>query len=93
MTEFNTQICEAERSYRLQFETDNKEHFLVMQEMARKCVGDSNENGCQMYTEYRNGVPVAYRYGEPWVATQLFMEGGYKTPEEAKQAWLRECEK
>lgn len=41
----------------------------------------------QMYTKYRNGKPVAYRYGEPWVATQLFMEGGYKTPEEAIAAW------
>lgn len=44
----------------------------------------------QMYTEYRNGEPVAYRYGEPWVAMQLYCEGGYKTPEEAIAAWERE---
>lgn len=41
-----------------------------------------------LYTEYRDGKPFAYRYGEPWVAQQLLMEGGYKTPEEAKDMWL-----
>ena len=35
-TEFNTQIGNGE--YRLQFETDTKEHYLLMQEMARRCV-------------------------------------------------------
>ena len=35
-TEFNTQIGNGE--YRLQFETDNKEHYLLMQELARRCV-------------------------------------------------------
>lgn len=44
----------------------------------------------QMYIKYRDGVPVAYRYGEEWVAMQLHMEGGYKTPEEAIEAWNRE---
>lgn len=42
---------------------------------------------CHLYTLRRNGKPVAYRYGEPWVAQQLLMEGGYKTPEEAKEVW------
>lgn len=46
----------------------------------------------QLYTKYRGETPVAYRYGPSWVATQLFIEGGYKTPEEAKLAWLREWE-
>ena len=35
-TEFNTQIGNGE--YRLQFETDNKEQYLFMQNMARRCV-------------------------------------------------------
>lgn len=35
-TGFNTQTGNGE--YRLQFETDNKEHFLLMQETARLCV-------------------------------------------------------
>lgn len=46
----------------------------------------------QMYTEYRDGVPIAYRYGEPWRAMQLFVEGGYPTPEEAIEAWREEQE-
>ncbi len=41
----------------------------------------------EMYTMYIDGKPVAYRYGEPWVAMMLAMEGGYDTPEEAKEAW------
>ena len=35
-TGFNTQVGDGE--YRLQFETDNKEHYLLMQETARRCV-------------------------------------------------------
>lgn len=35
-TEFNTQISDEE--YRLQFETDNKAHYLLMQSTARQCV-------------------------------------------------------
>lgn len=44
----------------------------------------------ELYTEYRDGKPHAYRYGEEWVAMQLAMEGGYPTPEEAIAAWERE---
>lgn len=44
----------------------------------------------QLYTKYRDGVPVAYRYGDEWVAMQLHMEGGYPTPEEAIKAWEAE---
>ena len=35
-TEFNTQIGNGE--YRLQFETDSKEHYQLMQGMAQRCV-------------------------------------------------------
>ena len=35
-TEFNTQVSGGE--YRLQFETDNKEHYLLMQSAARRCI-------------------------------------------------------
>lgn len=35
-TEFNTQTGGGQ--YRLQFETDNEEYFLLMQELARCCV-------------------------------------------------------
>ena len=33
------------------------------------------------------GSRKEYRYGPHWVATQLWFEGGYPTPEEAKKAW------
>ena len=35
-TGFNTQVSNGE--YRLKFETDNKEYYLLMQETARRCV-------------------------------------------------------
>ena len=35
-TEFNTQVSGGE--YRLQFGTDNKEHYLLMQSAARRCI-------------------------------------------------------
>lgn len=41
----------------------------------------------KMYTKYRGSEPIAYRYGEPWVAMQLFMEGGFETEEEAIEDW------
>ena len=44
---------------------------------------------CKLYILYQNKKPIAYRYGEPWVSQQLLMEGGYPTPEEAKEAWYK----
>lgn len=35
-TRFNTQVGNGE--YRLQFETDNKEYYLLMQSAARRCI-------------------------------------------------------
>ena len=35
-TGFNTQVGNGE--YRLRFETDNREYYLLMQETARRCV-------------------------------------------------------
>ena len=35
-TRFNTQVGNGE--YRLRFETDNREYYLLMQETARRCV-------------------------------------------------------
>ena len=46
----------------------------------------------KLYVEYRDGTPVSYLYGPPWKAMELYMEGGYPTPEEAKAAWeYEEC--
>ena len=43
----------------------------------------------QLYTKYHGDIPVAYAYGEEWVAQALLMDDiGYASPEEAKLAWL-----
>lgn len=41
----------------------------------------------KMYIEYRDGKPHSYLYGPPWKAMELYVEGGYPTPEEARVAW------
>lgn len=46
----------------------------------------------RLFTKEFSDGHKEYRYGPEWVAMQLFMEGGYKTPEEAKQRWLTPTE-
>lgn len=31
---------------------------------------------------------IKYRYGRPWAAMALMVDGGYPTPDEAMRAWL-----
>lgn len=43
----------------------------------------------ELYVKYEGDHPVAYAYGEEWVAQALFMDDiGYPTEEAAKLAWL-----
>lgn len=43
----------------------------------------------ELYVKYNDGVPVAYAYGDPWIAQALLMDDiGYPTPEDAKAAWI-----
>ena len=54
---------------------------------------DSLGHTCEelkMYVEYRDGKPCGYLYGPSWKAMELYMEGGFETPEEAKAAWEAE---
>ena len=44
----------------------------------------------KMHIKYVGDKPYQYRYGEPWRATQLMVDGGYDTPEEAKARWEAE---
>ena len=47
----------------------------------------------ELYIKYDNDKPVAYAYGEEWVAMALYMDDiGYQTEEEAREAWKREQE-
>lgn len=53
---------------------------------------EEDEEEWQLYTKMHGDVAVEYQYGPSWKAWQLLVDGGYKTPEEAKLAWLREWE-
>lgn len=44
----------------------------------------------KMYVEYRDGKPHGYLYGPEWKQMELYMEGGYDTPEKAIEAWFKE---
>lgn len=45
----------------------------------------------ELYIKYQDDKPIAYAYGEEWVAMALYMDDiGYSTPEEAKAAWERD---
>lgn len=44
----------------------------------------------EMYVKYQGDTPVAYAYGDQWVAQALFMDDWqYPTEEEAIAAWER----
>ena len=44
----------------------------------------------ELYVKYHGDTPVAYAYGDEWVAQALFMDDiRYATPEKAKEAWER----
>ena len=43
----------------------------------------------ELYVKYEGDRPVAYAYGEEWVAQALFMDDiGYPDPETAEMAWV-----
>lgn len=46
----------------------------------------------KLFTKVWDDGRKEYRYGPEWVAMQLYMEGGYPTPEEAVAAWNRDKE-
>lgn len=54
------------------------------------CEKADNEKTLQMYIGYRDNVPIKYRYGPPWAAVALMIDGGYDTPEAALAAWETE---
>ena len=86
-TEFNTQVGNGE--YRLQFETDNREYYLLMQETARRRVDGkpvtnadriramSDEELNDLFNEiYNAGVEdaVSYEWGQRTNSFEWTME-------------------
>ena len=49
-----------------------------------------NNSAIQLYAKYQGYKPYAYMYGGEDAATALYYGDGYKTPEEAVEAWKRE---
>lgn len=45
------------------------------------------EERLKLFTKEFGDGRKEYRYGPDWVAMELLLEGGYDTPDEAKQAW------
>lgn len=44
----------------------------------------------QLYVKYQDGEPVAYAYGEEWVAMALYMDDiRHSTEKEAREAWRK----
>ena len=42
----------------------------------------------ELYVMYQGDTPVAYAYGEPWVAQAMYMDDWkYPTEEAARAAW------
>ena len=69
-----------------------EEFERILRKLAR--YEDEEEHMPQLYVKYQDGEPVAYAYGEEWVAQALYMDDiRYKTPEEAMEAWSRENER
>lgn len=77
----------------------NIDEFLEVFDIPEERVGEwINNNTLQMYKEVRkdekgNSKITGYRFGEPWRAEQLWIEGGFKTEGEALSRWYQEIQK
>jgi len=60
MTRFNTQ--EGNGEFRLQFETDDKDKFLYMQEKARRCVDNNMDEEVEQNRNAVDETERAYKY-------------------------------
>lgn len=49
----------------------------------------SDDENLSMYILERGDGYKEYRYGAPWVATMLWIEGGFSTEEEAMNDWYK----
>ena len=90
-TEFNTQVGNGE--YRLQFETDNEAHYLLMQSAARRCIDRAHMTNAdriramrdeELYVLFREIYNAGVVYGVSYMYD--------KQPDnfEWKMKWLRQ---
>ena len=78
-TGFNTQVSNGE--YRLQFETDNREHYLLMQETARRCVDGKPVTNADIIRSMNDEELAMCLY-------EIGYDGGWFAPEGALE-WLQ----
>ena len=90
-TEFNTQVGNGE--YRLQFETDNEEQYLLMQSVARRCIDHAHMTNAdriramgdeELYVLFREIYNAGVAYGVS------YMYGKQPDNFEWKMKWLQQ---
>ena len=79
-TVFNTQVGNGK--YRLQFETDNREYYLLMQETARRCVDGKPVTNADRIRSMTDEELAMCLY-------EIGYEEGWDEPEYALE-WLRQ---
>ena len=92
--EFNTQVGNGE--YRLQFETDNEAHYLLMQSAARRCIDCARMTNAdriramgdeELYVLFREIYNAGAVYGVS------YMYGKQPDNFEWKMKWLKQLAK
>ena len=90
-TEFNIQVGDGE--YRLQFETDNEAHYLLMQSAARRCIDRAHMTNAdkirsmsdaELYVLFREIYNAGVVYGVS------YMYGKQPDNFEWKMKWLQQ---
>ena len=79
-TGFNTQVSNGE--YRLQFETDNREYYLLMQSTARRCVDCVHMTNAQKIRAMSDEELAMCLY-------EIGYDGGWGAPEGTLE-WLQQ---
>ncbi len=90
-TEFNTQVGNGE--YRLQFETDNEAHYLLMQSAARRCIDRAHmTNADRIRAMMDEELYVLFReiYNAGVVYGVSYMYGKQPDNFEWKMKWLQQ---
>ena len=97
-TEFNTQVGNGE--YRLQFETDNEAHYLLMQSAARRCIDRAHMTNADRIRSMTNDDLVVFldvfssqciecaEYGKN-ENCPIYKEGHYCRPKDIME-WLQQ---
>ena len=89
-TGFNTRVGDGE--YCLQFETDDREYYLLMQETARRCVGGKPTTNAQKIRAMRDEEMCNWLFQRDCTNIAAFLEHGGMGVMDAVQLldWLQQ---